>query len=192
MFALSEGEFLLLGGSRSCDITNNYFLLLIMSSCNSLAIEWIVMRSPEELVKSFREQGKKVTPQRQRIFQILQDNDTHPTAESVHAELVRDLSTVSLKTVYQTLHELVDMGEISPLDLGTGSSRFDPNRSKHHHLVCTRCHSVKDLYFDIGEVRIPEEQLCGFTAGEAEVTFRGVCARCMGEGADRVGNQMSG
>ncbi|NNN19052.1 MAG: transcriptional repressor [Acidimicrobiaceae bacterium] len=136
------------------------------------------MRSPEELVKSFRESGRKVTPQREKIFQILQGNKTHPTAESVYAELLREMPTVSLKTVYQTLHELVGMGEISPLDLGTGSARFDPNQSTHHHLVCTRCHSVKDLYLDIEDIQIPGEQLEGFDAGTAEITFRGHCSKC--------------
>ncbi len=88
------------------------------------------------------------------------------------------MPTVSLKTVYQTLHELVDMGEISPLDLGTGSSRFDPNQSVHHHLVCTRCHAVRDLYLEMGEIQIPTDQLGGFEAGVAEITFRGLCADC--------------
>ncbi|TAN20238.1 MAG: transcriptional repressor [Actinomycetota bacterium] len=139
------------------------------------------MRSPEELVKNFRIHGRKVTPQRERIFQILQGNVSHPTAESVYAELVREMPTVSLKTVYQTLHELVDMGEISPLDLGTGSARFDPNQLAHHHLVCTRCHLVKDLYLDIEEIQIPGEQLQGFEAGAAEITFRGLCPKCKAE-----------
>lgn len=136
------------------------------------------MRSPEELVKIFRERGRKVTPQRVRIFQILQGNESHPTAESVFADLIREMPTVSLKTVYQTLHELVDMGEISLLDLGTGSSRFDPNKSNHHHLVCSKCHLVRDLYLDIEDIRVPEELDQGFTVGGAEMTFRGLCQDC--------------
>ena len=151
------------------------------SKRKSFVIEWQSMRNSEELVKSFRERGRKVTPQRERIFQILQGNNSHPTAESVHAELIRDMPTVSLKTVYQTLHELVDMGEISPLDLGTGSSRFDPNQSAHHHLVCTRCHLVKDLYLDVNEVQVSKEQLQGFEVGVAEITFRGLCGDCRTE-----------
>ncbi len=151
-----------------------------------MVVEWWLMRTPEELARRFREHGRKVTPQRERIFQILQGNESHPTAESVYAELVREMPTVSLKTVYQTLHELGDMGEISSLDLGTGSVRFDPNQAEHHHLVCTRCHIIRDLYLDISEVRIPIEQLGGFEAGVAEITFRGLCADCRAKGSDRV------
>lgn len=136
------------------------------------------MRSPEELANEFRKRGRKVTPQRERIFHILQGNDAHPTAETIYGELVREMPTVSLKTVYQTLHELVDMGEISPLDLGTGSSRFDPNQANHHHLVCRQCHTVKDLYWEPGRVQLPTDLTQGFEVGEAEITFRGLCQSC--------------
>ena len=37
------------------------------------------------------------------------------------------MPTISLKTVYQTVHDLEEMGEVTLLDLGTGSVRVDPN-----------------------------------------------------------------
>ncbi len=75
----------------------------------------------------FRAQGRKVTAQRQCIFRVLQGDVTHPTAESVYAVARAEMETISLKTVYQTLNELAAMGEIAALDLGTGTTRFDPN-----------------------------------------------------------------
>ncbi len=39
------------------------------------------VRSPAELTAAFRQQGLKVTPQRQCIFRVLHDNAEHPTAE---------------------------------------------------------------------------------------------------------------
>lgn len=148
-----------------------------------------LMRSPEELVHLFRARGKKATPQREQIFRVLQYNDSHPTAESIYRELVRDMPSVSLKTVYQTLHELVDMGEITPLDLGTGSSRFDPDHSRHHHLFCRRCHLVKDLHLEIKGLLVPEESAQGFTVESAEIIFRGLCSRCRDGGSYPQENQ---
>lgn len=136
------------------------------------------MKTPEELSVIFRRSGRKVTPQRERIFQILHDNESHPTAEAVHARIIQEMPSVSLKTVYQTLHDLADMGEISELDLGTGSSRYDPNIVRHHHLVCTSCHTVKDLYLEAGDLKVPVELAQGFIVGAADITFRGLCQDC--------------
>ena len=85
---------------------------------------------------------------------------------------------MSLKTVYQTLNDLAAMGEIQQLDLGTGSSRFDPNVDSHHHLVCNRCGKVRDLHADFTGVKVPPRQRQGFTVGPAEVIFRGLCDSC--------------
>ncbi len=135
------------------------------------------MKSPAELTELFRSRGLKVTPQRQCIFRVLHGNDVHPTAESVYAAASAEMPTISLKTVYQTLHDLAAMGEILQLDLGTGSTRFDPNVEGHHHLVCTRCGMVRDLYVR-PRVRVSDEQLAGFTPNSTEVVIRGLCETC--------------
>ena len=61
------------------------------------------MRSPEELTTLFRSTGRKVTPQRQRIFHALHGNERHPTAEGVYADIVDDMPTVSLMSIKRVL-----------------------------------------------------------------------------------------
>lgn len=136
------------------------------------------MRSPIEMVELFRRQGLKVTPQRELIFEILWRAGHHPTAESVYAEAHTQMPTMSLRTVYQTLNDLAAMGELHQLDLGTGSARFDPNTEVHHHLVCTACGRVHDLYADYSGLSVPPGSLGGFDVGAAEVVFRGLCHDC--------------
>jgi Fe2+ or Zn2+ uptake regulation protein len=53
------------------------------------------VRTPAELTDRFRSRGLKLTPQRQAIFRALYEDPTHPTAEAVHAAVVRDLPMVS-------------------------------------------------------------------------------------------------
>lgn len=137
------------------------------------------MRSPDQLVTAFRSSGRKVTPQRERIFSILHDNPTHPTAESVHAAVVADMPSVSLRTVYATLHELAEMGELRQIQLGTGSSRFDPNVAQHHHLVCDDCGAVQDIEARFPGVRLDDDNPHGFAARTAEIVFRGRCRSCL-------------
>ncbi len=136
------------------------------------------MRHPDQLVAAFRASGRKVTPQRLGIFRILFDDPTHPTAEAIHARVVAEMPSVSLRTVYSTLHELSEMGELQQLDLGTGSARFDPNVDDHHHLVCGDCGSVQDLDASFPGVALADDNRFGFAVDSTEIVFRGTCRRC--------------
>lgn len=136
------------------------------------------MRSPSDLADAFRSSGRKLTPQRERIFRVLYTNPTHPTAEAVHAEVVADMPSVSLRTVYATLHDLAEMGELVQLDLGTGSSRFDPNVTDHHHLVCDGCGKVHDVELAVPPFVVDPEVADGFRVDTTQIVLRGRCASC--------------
>jgi Fe2+ or Zn2+ uptake regulation protein len=136
------------------------------------------VRSPAELTELFREQGLRVTPQRQCIFRLLEGNERHPTAEWVYEQAQAEMPTISLKTVYQTLNDLTVMGEIQALDVGTGATRFDPNVGAHHHLVCDRCGRTQDVHVDTSALRLSRRDRQDFVVGSAEVVFRGLCNDC--------------
>lgn len=136
-----------------------------------------VMRPPAELTATFREQGLKVTPQRQLLFRLLHDNESHPSADALFAVASSQMPGISLRTVYQTLSDLTAMGELQMLDLGTGATRFDPNVDEHHHLVCDACGDVRDVYVDgVGALSLAGAE--GFAVEAASIVFRGRCAVC--------------
>jgi len=143
------------------------------------------VKSPGELTQIFRTRGLKVTPQRQCIFRALYGSEAHPSAESVFASVSTEMPTISLRTVYQTLNDLTAMGELAQIDLGTGSSRFDPNLDPHQHLVCERCGEVRDVHADMSTVHLPAAAGRGFRVSSTEIVFRGVCAECAATPADR-------
>lgn len=136
------------------------------------------MKTPTELTELFRHRGLKVTPQRQCIFRTLHGDDSHPTAHAVFQSVREQMPTISLRTVYQTLNDLVALGEIQQVDVGTGAARFDPATSNHHHLVCMRCGALRDVHFDLAGLRLPPRQRQGFTISGAEAIFRGLCSKC--------------
>ena len=138
------------------------------------------MKSPEALTDAFRARGLKVTPQRQAIFRALHENREHPSAESVYEQVAVEMPTISLRTVYQTLGDLAEMGEILQLDLGTGAARFDSNIDAHHHLVCGRCGMVRDVLVDHPEIRPTSPDCDDFRVTGTEIVFRGLCASCAG------------
>jgi Fe2+ or Zn2+ uptake regulation protein len=136
------------------------------------------VKTPTELTQLFRDWGFKVTPQRQCIFRVLHGNGSHPTAHAVFESLRQEMPTISLRTVYQTLNDLVALGEIQQFDVGTGAARFDPATGAHHHLVCTRCGAMRDVHCDPAGLRLPARQHQGFIISGAEVIFRGLCTKC--------------
>src|ERR1700722_15171582 len=144
------------------------------------------MQSPGELTDLFRANGRKITSQRQCIFKALEGDVTHPSAERVYERGRDDMPNVSLKTVYQTLNDLADLGAIAVLDVGTGSARFDPNvETTHHHLVCRSCGKVRDVATDFPGLKVSRRATQGFEVDSAEVVFRGLCDECKGSQQDQ-------
>lgn len=136
------------------------------------------MKSVEALTDLFRQRGLKVTPQRQCIFRALHAMEgAHPSAEAIHAAVLDELPMVSLKTVYQTCNDLVAMGELRHLELGSGPARFDVNVDTHQHLACDTCGAIWDIYADVSALGHPAHAV-GFTVTATEVVFRGRCAPC--------------
>ncbi len=137
------------------------------------------MHSEAELTELFHEAGLRVTPQRQAIFRLLQGDATHPTVEALFDRARTEMPALSLKTVYQTVHDLEALGELHVLDLGTGSVRVDPNvEDEHHHLVCTACGRVRDLPVAYDDLQVPARYRRGFTVDDVVVIFRGRCEEC--------------
>jgi Fe2+ or Zn2+ uptake regulation protein len=139
------------------------------------------VNTPEQLSMAFRSSGRKVTPQRQLLFGLLSGNLRHPSAEALFALAAQAMPGISLRTVYQTLTDLVIMGEVRALDLGMGAARFDPNLDDHHHAVCDRCGDVRDVYV-AGVPALALDggaALDGFAVDRTQVVFRGTCQACL-------------
>ena len=160
-------------------VTLNLQSLLISNRCRYSSS----VRTPTELTAAFRAQGLKVTPQRQLLFRLLHGNSAHPSADALYAAASEQMPGISLRTVYQTLNDLVSMGELAQIDFVAGSARFDPNVGDHQHVVCDSCGEVRDVYLDGVDVLHTVAQpavhgLDGFDVATATIVFHGRCARC--------------
>ena len=86
------------------------------------------------------------------------------------------MPTISLKTVYQTVHDLEALGEVHVLDLGTGSVRVDPNvedDSPPPRVHRVRTGARPPVEFD--GLRVPPRYRREFTVDDVQVIFRGRC-----------------
>jgi Fur family peroxide stress response transcriptional regulator len=97
-----------------------------------------------QLVARLRESGCKVTPQRLAVCEIILSSKEHPTADQIHEKVKKKHPTMSLATVYQTLHLLSEIGLLQELGFSNSLSRYDPNTSPHINIVCRKCGKIQD------------------------------------------------
>jgi Fe2+ or Zn2+ uptake regulation protein len=88
---------------------------------------------------------------------------------------------ISCTTVYNTLKELVAVGELVDIDLGEGKTRYDTDTSSHHHLLCVGCHALIDVHRDFVGLELVPEEAQGFRILDRQVTFYGHCPDCQND-----------
>jgi Fe2+ or Zn2+ uptake regulation protein len=138
-----------------------------------------------ELVQRLKERGWRMTAQRRAVAEVLAGEHVHLTADVVHTRAQQALPEISLATVYNTLNELVGMGEVLEISTGDGPKRYDPNTTTtHHHLFCVGCGALRDVTPDGTEtLALPAAQQHGFELLDTDIVFRGRCPDCQAPSA---------
>ncbi|MFJ2189163.1 Fur family transcriptional regulator [Kitasatospora sp. NPDC087861] len=134
-----------------------------------------------DLLERLRGRGWRLTSQRRVVAEVLDDGEhVHLTADEVHARAAERLPEISRATVYNTLGELVTLGEVTEVSTDGRAKRYDPNaHHPHQHLVCTGCGTIRDVHPSGSPLTdLPADQRFGFTVTDAAVTYRGLCPAC--------------
>jgi Fur family peroxide stress response transcriptional regulator len=119
------------------------------------------------------------THQRQKIYEALMSRPGHYSPEEIYERVKRDLPSISLATVYKTLKTFVHAGMLHEVSPHHGSWRIDANSHPHHHLVCTRCRSIRDLEINsLGPVKLRGKLPAGFRIEKFSIEVQGVCKSC--------------
>ena len=133
-----------------------------------------------QLLKLLREQGHRLTPQREMVILALHEANGHLSAEEIHARVQKQNPCVDLSTVYRTLELLREMGIVSQFQAENHLALYELSvRSPHHHLICKQCKAV----IDIGAEDLQGFQQFlldryGFKADLDHWVIEGLCARC--------------
>ena len=136
------------------------------------------MKDPTTI--KLKEIGLKVTPQRQTILRLLNGNRTHPSAEDIYHEIIKEYPGISFATVYNTLSKLAEAGEIQQLDIDPEKKRFDPCLSPHGHFYCKVCKKI----YDVGDaLPFPKvlHKISGHRIETIQINLKGVCKACSGK-----------
>jgi Fur family peroxide stress response transcriptional regulator len=101
--------------------------------------------SDAPIIQALRKKGYKATSQRIAICRFALRSGDHPTAQTVYREVKPVHPTVSLATIYKTLHVLKELRLVQELAFVDDETRFDSYMEPHANLVCRRCGNISDI-----------------------------------------------
>jgi Fur family iron response transcriptional regulator len=96
-----------------------------------------MLRPYSGLIERLKQAGLRPTRQRLALGKLLFESDgcpnRHVTAEQLHSEATAAGVSVSLATVYNSLHQFTQVGLLREVVVEPGRSYFDTNVDDHHH-----------------------------------------------------------
>jgi len=133
---------------------------------------------PEErrLTAQLGATGRRLTPRRRQVYEVLLHKRDHPTAEEVFLRAKHARPGISHATVYNCLDALVKSGLARQIAVERGAARYCPNMAEHGHFHCGACGTI----YDVALPRELPRRLAprGFKTLRHELTLHGVCADC--------------
>jgi Fe2+ or Zn2+ uptake regulation protein len=137
------------------------------------------MPKTDELSAMLRSHGLKVTEPRLAVMRAL-DASPHAAAEQLFTAVLDELPGTSVQAVYGVLAALTDAGLVRRIEPAGSPALFERRvDDNHHHLICSSCHTVRDVDCVVGAAPcLTPSESAGFTVHTAEVTFWGLCPNC--------------
>jgi Fur family ferric uptake transcriptional regulator len=119
---------------------------------------------------------------RRAVVELLDRQSCCLTAQEIHDRLRKGRSPVGLASVYRTLDQLSRDGFVHRIELGDGTTRYEPaheGADHHHHVVCETCGKVEAFADDELEQALHQvETRTGFAIAGHDVVLRGSCGDC--------------
>src|SRR5438046_5243985 len=105
------------------------------------------------------------------------------TAQEIFDQLRAGGRRVGIASVYRVLEQLSKDGYVQRIDIGAGTTRFEPiyagGEHHHHHLVCDDCGKVEAFADDqLERALLQVEGRTGYSVAGHDVVLRGACREC--------------
>ena len=138
----------------------------------------------EELDRSLREAGLRVTRPRVAVLDAVRANQ-HADASEILRAVRAQLPAVSHQAVYDCLSALTASGLLRKIEPAGSPARYEWRRGdNHHHLVCRSCGVIADVDCSVGHAPcLTANDDHGFVIDEAEVIYWGMCPACTTAGS---------
>jgi len=130
---------------------------------------------PELAAAAEKLRGAGLRPTRQRIElagHLFGGPDRHVTAEGLHEEMLRAGVSVSLATVYNTLHQFTQAGLLRQVVVDAARGYFDTNIGEHQHFFLEEENRLLDIPGGAIQVSGVPAPPAGFSVGQVDVVVR--------------------
>lgn len=132
----------------------------------------------DDLAARLREQGLRLTPQRQLILRAVEEL-RHATPDEVLAHVRSQVSSVNASTVYRTLEVLEELGLVRHTHLSDRAPTYHSTLEHEHvHVVCRRCGRVRSYAPDLVAPVVARLAADGFTMDVGHLAVFGQCTDC--------------
>lgn len=128
-------------------------------------------------LKAEKTKRKRNTRQKAVVYQVVLDSNDHPTAEKVYERARKELSNISLGTVYRILKELSQEGKIKEIIVNK-QSHFEGRTDFHHHFICKSCGKIEDVKTPLCRYTCKKVEQKGYVVEDIEYKFYGLCSKC--------------
>ena len=136
----------------------------------------------ETTIASMRTKGRRNGGARRAVIELLGRQDCCLTAQEIFDKLRAEGRRAGTASVYRALEQLTRDGFVQRIDIGAGTSRFEPIHASgehHHHLVCDDCGKVEAFADDELERALHKvERRTGYMVAGHDVVLRGACSDC--------------
>jgi Fur family transcriptional regulator, ferric uptake regulator len=126
--------------------------------------------------------GRQRGRARGAVIELLARQSCCLTAQEIFDRLRSAGSAVGLASVYRTLDQLSKDGLVQKVELGDGTTRYEPAEQgghHHHHVVCDTCGKVEAFEDDRLEQALRRvERQTGYAVAAHDVVLRGSCGDC--------------
>lgn len=117
--------------------------------------------------------------QRETIQNFLNTRTDHPTAETIYAEVRKEMPNISMGTVYRNLALLEKLGLIKKLSVNNEPDHYDGSVAPHQHFICSSCGCVDDIFLaDTGFLERDAAKLYAGDISGHDIFFYGTCPGC--------------
>lgn len=132
------------------------------------------------ILSNLKTKGHKLTPVRKTLIEMLLINPSPLSIGDLTTKLQSKKLNPNKTTLYREVSFLKDLQILQEIDFGDGMKRYEISQDHHHHIVCIKCNTIKDVPME-KDLNTTEHKILksmGFKPIGHSLEFFGLCRSC--------------